>query len=136
MVDLELAGLVDLEQAGRFDWGGASLCTLYCFLGVASHGVGNTIGGYWRVVELWAYEVLGMFPPENTCRDPGLFPRGLAWSKTYMKTKEKRGQVFLRSLLKMLKIGTPTAWLFAKSDGETDCRAANNELGEASVATD
>ncbi|KAI8571786.1 hypothetical protein RHMOL_Rhmol01G0146000 [Rhododendron molle] len=34
-----------------------------------------------------------MFPPENTCRNPGLFPCGLAWSKTYTKTKEKRGQV-------------------------------------------
>ncbi|KAI8571321.1 hypothetical protein RHMOL_Rhmol01G0110600 [Rhododendron molle] len=40
-----LAGLVDLEQAGRFDWGGAALCTLYCFLGAASRGVGDTISG-------------------------------------------------------------------------------------------
>ncbi|KAI8568362.1 hypothetical protein RHMOL_Rhmol02G0192400 [Rhododendron molle] len=38
--------------AGRFDWGAAALCMLYCFLGAASRGVGNTIGGYWRVVEV------------------------------------------------------------------------------------
>ncbi|KAI8524754.1 hypothetical protein RHMOL_Rhmol13G0173600 [Rhododendron molle] len=47
-----LAGLVDLRQAGRFDWGGAALCTLYCFLGAASRGVRDTIGGYWRVIEV------------------------------------------------------------------------------------
>ncbi|KAI8568393.1 hypothetical protein RHMOL_Rhmol02G0195400 [Rhododendron molle] len=88
-----LAGLVDLGQAGRFDWGGAALCTLYCFLGAASRGVGDTIGGYWRLVELWAYEALGMFPRENTCQDPGLYPRGLAWGKTYKGTKERRGEV-------------------------------------------
>ncbi|KAI8559157.1 hypothetical protein RHMOL_Rhmol04G0151600 [Rhododendron molle] len=41
-----LAGLVDLRLAGRFDWGGAALCTLYCFLGAASREVGDTIGGY------------------------------------------------------------------------------------------
>ncbi|XP_058211643.1 protein MAIN-LIKE 2-like [Rhododendron vialii] len=78
-----LVGLVDLGQAGRFDWGGDALCTLYCLLGAASRGVGDTVGGYWRVFELWAYEVLGMFPPENTCTDPNLFPRGLAWGKAY-----------------------------------------------------
>ncbi|KAI8571124.1 hypothetical protein RHMOL_Rhmol01G0093900 [Rhododendron molle] len=88
-----LAGLVDLRQAGRFDWGGAALCTLYCFLGAASRGVGDTIGGYWRVIELWAYEVLGMFPPENTCTNPHLLPRALAWGKEYRRAKERRGQV-------------------------------------------
>lgn len=47
-----LAGLVDLRRAGRYDWGGAALCTLYCFLGAASRGIGDTVGGYWRVVEV------------------------------------------------------------------------------------
>ncbi|KAI8568324.1 hypothetical protein RHMOL_Rhmol02G0189600 [Rhododendron molle] len=88
-----LAGLVDLRQAGRYDWGGAALCTLYCFLGASSRGVGDTVGSYWRVVELWAYEVLGMFPPENTCTNPHLLPRGLAWGKEYRRAKERRGQV-------------------------------------------
>ncbi|KAI8555125.1 hypothetical protein RHMOL_Rhmol05G0149900 [Rhododendron molle] len=79
--------------AGLFDWGGAALCTLYCFLGAASRGVGDTIGGYWRVTELWAYEVLGMFPPENTCTNPSLLPRALSWSTEYRRAKERRGQV-------------------------------------------
>ncbi|KAF7149407.1 hypothetical protein RHSIM_Rhsim03G0101800 [Rhododendron simsii] len=34
-----------------------------------------------------------MFPPENTCKDPNLFPRGLVWNKEYKKTKEQRGEV-------------------------------------------
>ncbi|KAI8572039.1 hypothetical protein RHMOL_Rhmol01G0167700 [Rhododendron molle] len=75
-----LAGLVDLRQAGRLDWGGVALCTLYCFLGAASRG-------------LWAYEVLGMFPPENTCTNPHLLPCALAWGKEYRRAKERRGQV-------------------------------------------
>ncbi|KAF7147744.1 hypothetical protein RHSIM_Rhsim03G0182300 [Rhododendron simsii] len=44
-------------------------------------------------MQLWAYEVLGMFPPENTCKDPNLFPRGLVWNKEYRKTKERGGEV-------------------------------------------
>ncbi|XP_058185756.1 protein MAIN-LIKE 2-like [Rhododendron vialii] len=88
-----LAGLVDLGQAGRFDWGGAALCTLYCLLGAASRGVGDTVGGYWQVFELWAYEVPGMFPLENTCTDSNLLPCGLAWGKAYRRAKERRGEV-------------------------------------------
>ncbi|KAI8530379.1 hypothetical protein RHMOL_Rhmol11G0053600 [Rhododendron molle] len=62
-------------------------------LGAASRGVGDTIGGYWRVIELWAYEVLGMFSLENTCTNPHLLPRALAWSTEYRRAKERRGQV-------------------------------------------
>ncbi|KAI8572050.1 hypothetical protein RHMOL_Rhmol01G0168200 [Rhododendron molle] len=69
------------------------MCTLYCFLGAASRGVGDTIGGYWRVIKLWAYEVLGMFPPENTYTNPNLLPRGFGWGKEYRRAKERRGQV-------------------------------------------
>ncbi|KAI8572038.1 hypothetical protein RHMOL_Rhmol01G0167700 [Rhododendron molle] len=86
-----LAGLVDLRQAGRLDWGGVALCTLYCFLGAASRGVGDTIGGYWRVIELWAYEVLGMFPPENTCTNPDLLPRSLAWGQRISESEGAEG---------------------------------------------
>ncbi|KAI8555055.1 hypothetical protein RHMOL_Rhmol05G0144700 [Rhododendron molle] len=88
-----LAALVELRQAGRFDQAVFALCMLYCFLGAASRGVGDTIGGYWRVIELWAYEVLGMFPPENTCTNPSLLPCALAWSTEYRRAKERRGQV-------------------------------------------
>ena len=34
-----------------------------------------------------------MFPPENTCMDPGLLPRGLAWGRAYRRAKEKRGEL-------------------------------------------
>jgi hypothetical protein len=34
-----------------------------------------------------------MFPPENTCEDAGLLPRGLAWGKEYKRAKEQRGEV-------------------------------------------
>ncbi|KAI8572042.1 hypothetical protein RHMOL_Rhmol01G0167700 [Rhododendron molle] len=102
-----LAGLVDLRQAGRLDWGGVALCTLYCFLGAASRGVGDTIGGYWR-----AYEVLGMFPPENTCTNPHLLPCALAWGKEYRRAKERRGQVmtFRRWLDNITGVTVPREW--------------------------
>jgi hypothetical protein len=47
-----LPALESLETAGRFDWGGAGLCTVYCFLGCVCRGVGTSLGGYWRVLEV------------------------------------------------------------------------------------
>ncbi|KAI8529963.1 hypothetical protein RHMOL_Rhmol11G0016800 [Rhododendron molle] len=34
-----------------------------------------------------------MFPPENTCTNPHLLPRALAWSTDYRRAKERRGEV-------------------------------------------
>ena len=48
-----LPALADLEAAGRFDWGGAALCTLYVFLGSVVRGGGTKLGGYWRVLEVF-----------------------------------------------------------------------------------
>ncbi|GMP53684.1 hypothetical protein CsSME_00019080 [Camellia sinensis var. sinensis] len=47
-----LGALADLTQVSRYDWGGASLATLYCYMSVTSRGRGNIIGGYWRAWEV------------------------------------------------------------------------------------
>lgn len=47
-----LPALEDLERAGRFNWGGAGLSTLYSFLGSFTRRAGSTLGGYWFVLEV------------------------------------------------------------------------------------
>ncbi|KAI8551725.1 hypothetical protein RHMOL_Rhmol06G0209000 [Rhododendron molle] len=64
-----LPALRDLRTASRFDWGGAALATAYTFMGDSSR-TGKSTAGYWRIWELWAYEVLRMYPPQ--CKHPDL----------------------------------------------------------------
>ncbi|KAI8560438.1 hypothetical protein RHMOL_Rhmol04G0255200 [Rhododendron molle] len=87
-----LPALRDLRTASRFDWGGAALGTAYAFLGNSSR-TGKSTAGYWRVWELWAYEVLRMYLPQ--CKHPDLstLPRALVWSKKYIGLKEGRGSL-------------------------------------------
>ena len=47
-----LSALVDLSQVRRYDCGGASLATLYCYMSATSCGRGNILGGYWRAWEV------------------------------------------------------------------------------------
>lgn len=47
-----LSALVDLSQVSRYDWGGASLATLYCYMSATSRGRENMVGGYWRAWEV------------------------------------------------------------------------------------
>ena len=47
-----LGALADLTQVSRYDWGGASLATLYCYMSATSRGRGNIVGGYWRAWEV------------------------------------------------------------------------------------
>ncbi|KAI8559670.1 hypothetical protein RHMOL_Rhmol04G0191600 [Rhododendron molle] len=87
-----LPALRDLRAASRFDWGGAALGTAYQFFGDASRN-GQSMAGYWRVWELWAYEVLRMYPPECKHPDLSILPRALKWSKEHKGTKEGRGSL-------------------------------------------
>ena len=43
--------------------------------------------------QLWAYEVLRMYPPESKCTDLTVLPRAHKWSKGYMGKKEGRGEL-------------------------------------------
>ncbi|KAI8535373.1 hypothetical protein RHMOL_Rhmol10G0169100 [Rhododendron molle] len=59
-------------------------------MGSLSRGAGVSLRGYWRVWELWTYEVIGMYPPETTCPDDTILPRALRWSKEYKGVKRER----------------------------------------------
>ncbi|XP_058215372.1 uncharacterized protein LOC131326562 [Rhododendron vialii] len=84
--------LRDLQTTSRFDLGGAALGAAYGFLGDSSR-TEQGAAGYWRIWELWAYEVLWMYPP--MCKHPDLstLSRALIWSKKNMGTKEGRGDL-------------------------------------------
>lgn len=41
-----------------------------------------------KIIQLWAYEVLRIYPPQNKCPDLKTLPHALIWSKEYMGTKE------------------------------------------------
>lgn len=47
-----LPALENLEIVGKYDWGGAGLATVYCFLGFVSRGVAKSLGDFWRVLEV------------------------------------------------------------------------------------
>ncbi|GMP90604.1 hypothetical protein CsSME_00041652 [Camellia sinensis var. sinensis] len=47
-----LSALVDLSQVRRYDWGGAGLATLYCYMSATSRGRGDLLNGYWRAWEV------------------------------------------------------------------------------------
>ncbi|KAI8567912.1 hypothetical protein RHMOL_Rhmol02G0158100 [Rhododendron molle] len=87
-----LPALRDLRTTSRFDWGGAALGTAYLFLGDSSRTEQST-AGYWLIWELWAYEVLKMYPPQCKHHDLSTLPRAMIWSKENMGTKEGRGSL-------------------------------------------
>ncbi|XP_058224951.1 protein MAINTENANCE OF MERISTEMS-like [Rhododendron vialii] len=104
-----LPALYDLSTASRFDWGGAALGTCYGFMGAFSRGKKAT-AGYWRVWELWAYEVLKMYPPENKCPNLRMLPRAMIWGPMYSGKKKSRGSLLaFRTYLDELS-GTQVDW--------------------------
>ncbi|XP_058208188.1 serine/threonine-protein phosphatase 7 long form homolog [Rhododendron vialii] len=87
-----LPALRDLRTASRFDWGGAALGAAYGFMGDSSRTEMST-AGYWRIWELWAYEVLNMCRPVTKSLDLGILPRAHIWSKKNMGEKRGRGDL-------------------------------------------
>ncbi|XP_058225789.1 uncharacterized protein LOC131334672 isoform X2 [Rhododendron vialii] len=87
-----LPALRDLSTASRFDWGGAALGTCYGFMGDFTR-IKKAVAGYWRVWELWAYEVLKMYPPENKCPDLRTLPRALIWGPPHRGQKKSKGSL-------------------------------------------
>ncbi|KAI8002436.1 Protein MAIN-LIKE 2, partial [Camellia lanceoleosa] len=72
-----LSALVDLSQVSQYDWGGADLATLYCYMSATSRGRGNIVGGYWRAWEplsclpkLWVYAYFSTLAPEPEVEAP------------------------------------------------------------------
>ncbi|KAL7193469.1 hypothetical protein ACSBR2_025140 [Camellia fascicularis] len=58
-----LSALVDLSQVRRYDWGGAGLATLYCYMSATSRGRGDLLGGYWRAWEVLSVPLIYISAP-------------------------------------------------------------------------
>lgn len=56
-----LSALVDLSRVSQYDWGGAGLVTLYCYMSATSRGRGNIVGGYWRAWEVLSALLILLF---------------------------------------------------------------------------
>ncbi|KAL7228311.1 hypothetical protein ACSBR2_007094 [Camellia fascicularis] len=65
-----LSALVDLSSMQLYDWGGAGLATLYCYMSWTSHRSGNRVGGYWRACELWVYAYFPVLTLEPEVETP------------------------------------------------------------------
>ncbi|KAH7856490.1 hypothetical protein Vadar_001946 [Vaccinium darrowii] len=88
-----LGGLRDFVRAAKYDWGGAALGSCYAFMNAVSRRKGTGISGLWSVWELWAYEVLGLHPPETRHRDPNVIPRALCWGEGFRYGGLARGNL-------------------------------------------
>ncbi|XP_028126244.1 protein MAIN-LIKE 2-like [Camellia sinensis] len=58
-----LSALVDVTRILRYDWGAASLATLYGYMSSASQCSGQLLEGYWRAWELWVYAYFPRLTP-------------------------------------------------------------------------
>ncbi|KAI7986318.1 Protein MAINTENANCE OF MERISTEMS, partial [Camellia lanceoleosa] len=56
-----LSALVDLSQVKWYDWGGAGLATLYCYISATSRRWGDLLGGYWRAWEVLSALLIYIF---------------------------------------------------------------------------
>ncbi|GMQ08916.1 hypothetical protein CsSME_00052452 [Camellia sinensis var. sinensis] len=78
-----LSALVDLTRVSQYDWGGASLATLYCYMSATSRGRGNIVGGYWRFWELWVFAYFPTLAPEVEVEVPLMIPYSLVFEGQY-----------------------------------------------------
>ncbi|GMQ09419.1 hypothetical protein CsSME_00052805 [Camellia sinensis var. sinensis] len=72
-----LSALVDLARVNQYDWGGAGIATLYCYMSATSRGRGNIVGGYWRAWELWVFAHFPTLAPELEVEVPLMIPYSL-----------------------------------------------------------
>ncbi|KAI8017741.1 Protein MAINTENANCE OF MERISTEMS, partial [Camellia lanceoleosa] len=69
-----LSALVDLSRVSRYDWGGASLATLYCYMSATCRGRENV---------LWVYAYFPTLAPELEAEVPHMTPYSLVFKGQY-----------------------------------------------------
>ncbi|KAH7863293.1 hypothetical protein Vadar_015811 [Vaccinium darrowii] len=86
-----LPALRDFEKAAQYDWGGLGLAVCYSFMGAVSRRRGTSLAGLWSLWELWAYEVLGLHPPETTHPQANeVLHRALCWGADFRQSTNPR----------------------------------------------
>ncbi|XP_028074891.1 protein MAINTENANCE OF MERISTEMS-like [Camellia sinensis] len=69
-----LSALVDLSRVSQYDWGGADLATLYCYMSTTSHRRGNI---------LWVFAYFPTLAPELEVEVPLMIPYSLVFEGQY-----------------------------------------------------
>ncbi|GMP42091.1 hypothetical protein CsSME_00011948 [Camellia sinensis var. sinensis] len=69
-----LSALVDLARVSQYDWGGAGLATLYCYMSATSRGRGNI---------LWIFAYFPTLAPELEVEAPLMIPYSLVFEGQY-----------------------------------------------------
>ncbi|KAI8027155.1 Protein MAINTENANCE OF MERISTEMS, partial [Camellia lanceoleosa] len=90
-----LSALVDLSQVRRYDWGGAGLATLYCYMSATSRGWGDLLGGYWRAWELWVYVYFPTLAPKLVVEGPLATPYSLVFEGQH-RPRPRESLLYLR----------------------------------------
>ncbi|GMP86854.1 hypothetical protein CsSME_00039479 [Camellia sinensis var. sinensis] len=90
-----LSALVDLSQVRRYDWGGAGLATLYCYMSATSRGRGDLLGGYWRAWELWVYIYFPTLAPKLMVAGPLMTPYSLVFEGRH-RPRPRESLLYLR----------------------------------------
>ncbi|GMP73882.1 hypothetical protein CsSME_00031481 [Camellia sinensis var. sinensis] len=103
-----LSALVDLSQVRRYDWGGAGLATLYCYMSATSRGRGDLLGGYWRAWELWVYVYFPTLAPEMVVEGPLVTPYSLVFEGQH-RPRPRESLLFLRQYFDTVR-STEITW--------------------------
>ncbi|GMP58146.1 hypothetical protein CsSME_00021921 [Camellia sinensis var. sinensis] len=103
-----LSALVDLSQVRWYDWGGAGLATLYCYMSMTSHGRGDLLGGYWRAWELWVYVYFPTLAPELVVEGPLVTPYSLVFEGQH-RQRPRESLLYLRQYFDTVR-STEITW--------------------------
>ncbi|KAK9922232.1 hypothetical protein M0R45_030707 [Rubus argutus] len=71
--------LKNIDEIGKFNWGGAALSCLYRNMDSLSRGKSESIGGYWRASEIWACEYLVPLTLFRSLHGEDICPRARRW---------------------------------------------------------
>ncbi|XP_028115128.1 uncharacterized protein LOC114313012 isoform X2 [Camellia sinensis] len=103
-----LGALADLTQVSRYDCGGTSLATLYCYMSATSRGRENTVGGYWRAWELWVFAYFPILAPELEVEAPLVTLYSLVFEGQY-RPRPRETLLYLRQYFDTMRPSEP--WL-------------------------
>ncbi|GMP61367.1 hypothetical protein CsSME_00023862 [Camellia sinensis var. sinensis] len=92
-----LSALVDLSRVSQYDWGGAGLATLYCYMSATSRGRGNIVFAYFPTLA-----------PELEVEVPLTIPYSLVFEGQY-RPRAQETLPYLRQFFDMVRPTEPWA---------------------------
>ncbi|GMP77685.1 hypothetical protein CsSME_00033868 [Camellia sinensis var. sinensis] len=96
------------DRGNTYDWGGASLATLYCYMSATSRGRGNIVGGYWRSWELWVFAYFPTLAPELEVEAFLMTPYSLVFEGQY-RSRPRETLPYLLQYFDIVRVTEPWA---------------------------